>query len=35
MGHPVNASRAIHRFKKEADKETKQLKEKMIKCVLR
>ena len=34
MGHPVNASRAIHRFKKEADKETKQLKEKMIKCVV-
>ena len=33
MSHPVNASRAIHRFKKEADKETKKLKKKMIECV--
>ena len=34
MGHPVNASRAIDRFKKEPDSETKQLKENMIKGVV-
>jgi REP element-mobilizing transposase RayT len=34
MGHPVNASRAISRFNKEPDRETKQLKEKMIKCAV-
>ena len=33
MGHPVNASRAISRFKQEPDKETRLLKKEMIRCV--
>jgi hypothetical protein len=33
MGHPVNASRAISRFNKAPDSETKQLKEVIMRCV--
>jgi REP element-mobilizing transposase RayT len=33
MGHPMNASRAIGRFRKAEGREVKQIKERMLKCV--